>query len=251
MNRCITLLLLTFLFVAPTPATAQVVDSPTFCRIFQRLAIHSIVKIHDRTDVTRGTGFVIGRDDNQGLYIMTCAHVAERDHRLEVDLYPHGSIDVSEGVEVVAHDERRDIAVIRIHGIFDVLPVPIAARPSTPEIGSEVFVAGFPHGERTCRITTTIRQETIDGRENVYLRKRIGAGASGSPVFACHGEHSYTVVGVYWGHTAENGIATADLQEFLRENSLHELQSKLREDDLASAITTGLEVFLEELAEQP
>jgi S1-C subfamily serine protease len=249
-NRIIMSVLLTILSSPPSRADAQIVESETFSSPFQRITLRSIVRIHDQTDGVAGTGFVIGRDAQERLYIMTCAHVADRGHRLEIDFHPHGSIDLTRDIELVAYDETRDMAMLRVPRGFDVLPIPFSASGRMPNGNYETFVAGFPNGERTCKVTRAASRSVESSRDNLYLEDRVGPGASGSPVIVRQGEARYTAIGVYWGHTPTQGIATVDLQGFLKDNSLEFLQQDVTDDDLSSAISTTLSVILEELADR-
>ncbi|MEZ6131114.1 MAG: serine protease [Planctomycetaceae bacterium] len=243
-----------YLFLLPTigmlllgtsPMAAQVVESSTFPSTSQRLALQSIVKIHDRTDNVQGSGFVIGRDAQGRCYIMTCAHVADLGHRFELDFYPHNSIDVREGIEIVAHDERRDLAVLRVpNGHMAPCLLLSRGRP-LPQGRFETLVVGFPHGERTTRVLTSAARRTEDGRDNLYLSDQVGPGASGSPVMVRRG-HLEIVVGVYWGHNDTQGIATVDLDAFQRENNLSTLQDDLNGTDVAALLIGALEVLVQE-----
>jgi hypothetical protein len=236
------------LLICVSQSQAQVAESSTFSRPFQLITLRAIVQIHDRTDGVRGTGFVIGRDSQERLYVMTCAHVAERGHRLEIDFYPHGSIDAKTNIDLVAFDKARDMAILRLPRGYDVLPIPVCQYDKLPQGNFETLVVGFPNGERTSKITRAVRRSTSDGRENLYLREDLGPGASGSPVILRRGDHDYVVIGVYWGHSSSQGIATVNVHSFLKENSLDFLQHDVTDADVASAVTTALDIILEELS---
>ena len=235
------------LLFGTSPVAGQVVESSTFPSTSQRLALQSIVKIHDRTDNVQGSGFVIGRDAQGRCYVMTCAHVADRGHRFELDFYPHNSIDVREGIEIVAHDERRDLAVLRVpNGHMAPLLLLSRGRP-VPEGRFETLVMGFPHGERTTRVLSATERRTEGGRDNLYLSGDLGPGASGSPVIVNRGGHLETVVGVYWGHSGDRGIVSVDVDAFVRENDLGRLQNDPQGTDVAALLIGALEVIVQEV----
>jgi S1-C subfamily serine protease len=238
------------LLLMSSQGLAQVVESNTFETTFQKMVIRSVVKIHNKNDFRTGSGFVVGRDSRERIYVMTCAHVADIGPGLQLDFHPHGSIDVHDGVEIVARDQRRDMAVLRIAPGIKAPPVVLGANRPVPDGRFETLVVGFPDGNRTTRIVTSDVRRSEAGRENLYLSDRIGPGASGSPVIVRRGEHHYTVVGIYWGHTSNNGLATVGIGDFLKENSLDFLQEDLTEDELNSFITAALQVLVEELADR-
>lgn len=240
---------LLLLFMTPQ-GFAQVVESNTFETTFQRLVIRSVVKVYNKNDFRTGSGFVVGRDSRERIYVMTCAHVADIGPGLQLDFHPHGSIDVHDGVEIVARDPRRDMAVLRIAPGVNAPPIALGAHRPVPDGRFETLVVGFPNGDRTTRIVTSDYRRTEAGRDSLYLSDRIGPGASGSPVIARRGEHHYTVIGIYWGHTSSNGLATVGIGDFLKENSLDFLQEDITDDELKSVFTAALEVLIEELADK-
>lgn len=132
-----------------------------------------------------GTGFLVR---SSGV-IVTNRHVVD-------DVYPI-AVKMSDGdvytkVELVADDERRDIAVLKIQG-FGLPTVPLGDS-GVVGVGDEVVVIGNPLGlDRTVStgIVSAIR-DSGDGYKYIQITAPISPGSSGSPVFGSNG----TVIGV-------------------------------------------------------
>jgi hypothetical protein len=189
--------------------------------------IQSLVHIRDRTEGARGTGFVVGGEAFTSKLVLTCAHVAEKGHEFEVDFFPHGTYDVRDGIRLVAYDEQRDLALLRVPTGRMVTPVDLADSSTRPSRGQEAVLMGFPGGELSMQQGNVVRcfHKRAGGMDAnvVELARRFGAGGSGSPVLCRSSSGRLQVVAVYYGYSGESGRASTEVCEFLRENGFGRL----------------------------
>jgi hypothetical protein len=122
-----------------------------------------------------GSGFVV---DASGL-IVTNYHVIEGAQALQVK-----SLDgeIYDRVDVVDHDERRDLAVIKVRP-FKPMPI-VQLATSSPEVGEDAVAIGNPKGLEhtvTAGMVSAFRQ--AEGYRLMQISVPISPGSSGGPVF--------------------------------------------------------------------
>ncbi len=150
-------------------------------------ATRAVVLIDVRTasGTKQGSGFLV---DPTGV-ILTNHHVIRDARAVRVKL---ASGDLYDVVEVLATDERRDLAVLQIPG-FD-LPSLRLANSDSVKIGNPVVVIGSPLGlENT--VTTGIisgRRQEPEGFQLLQISAPASRGSSGGPVLSQDG----AVIGV-------------------------------------------------------
>jgi S1-C subfamily serine protease len=131
-----------------------------------------------------GSGFVV---DSGGL-IVTNYHVIEGAQALQVKTLDG---EIYDRVEVVDHDERRDLAVIKVRP-FKPMPI-VQLAASAPEVGEDAVAIGNPKGLEhtvTAGMVSAFRQ--AEGYRLMQISVPISPGSSGGPVFNLAGR----VIGV-------------------------------------------------------
>ena len=143
------------------------------------------VSIGDEGKRWSGSGIVIGDK-----YIATNNHVVEGANTLVVNGI-HGDINTSYNVQVVVTDKNNDLAIVKVvDSRFDGFgQVPYGFRTSTADVGTEVFVLGYPLtqylGDEVKVTNGIISAKT--GYQGDVTRYQMSApiqpGNSGGPVF--------------------------------------------------------------------
>jgi hypothetical protein len=130
-----------------------------------------------KTDKGAGTGFFALSNGT----LFTAFHVI--DGATRVSIKTHAG-DIYDDVTLIAKDERRDIAVLKVRG-FDLPTVPLGnSSPITP--GQKVYVIGNPLGAEKLKATITdgivsgIR-DFEDGYKVIQVTAPISPGNSGGP----------------------------------------------------------------------
>jgi V8-like Glu-specific endopeptidase len=146
----------------------------------------SIVLI--KTDAGTGTGFIVSPDG----VIATAFHVVANAKKMGIKT---ASGDIFEQVLLLAKDERKDVAVLKIAGYN----LPSLERENSDDIkvGERVTVIGNPLGEEALRssVTDGIVSGVRDfgwGYKVIQMSAPISPGNSGGPVFSERGK----VVGI-------------------------------------------------------
>jgi hypothetical protein len=139
-----------------------------------------------------GSGFVVDPDG----VIVTNYHVIRGADALQIKMKDG---EIYDRVEVVDHDERRDIAVLKIRA-FKKLPV-LNLAVEQPEPGEEAVAIGNPQGlEHTVSVGVVSAYRQAEGYRLMQISVPISPGSSGGPLFNIKGE----VVGITTsGVTAE------------------------------------------------
>lgn len=222
-------------------------DQATRDRYFRR----AVIRIEDRTK--SGSGFLVREDDLGRKYAITNAHVVEAMTEMRIDVYPHGSIDVRDEIEVLAKDAARDLALIRFRTDASVAFLRVAPRNSRKLRDDAVCIVGFP-GSTFTQENTRITDERVwkGGYQKnwFYLDSRFGAGGSGSPVIGYDTNDQLQIVGVYRGYTDTKGVACFEIEEFLiaaRYRTLMDGKSSTRQKQTEIGLLLGL--FFEEVME--
>ncbi len=141
-----------------------------------------------RTDKGAGTGFIVA---STGI-IVTAFHVVDGVSRVAVKT-PSG--DIFDDVLLLAKDERRDLAILKVNG-FD-LPIINLGNSNDVNPGDQVIVVGNPLGAEQLRtsisdgIASGIR-DLGDGYKVIQVTAPISAGNSGGPALSANGD----VIGV-------------------------------------------------------
>ena len=170
-----------------------------------------------------GSGFVIHEEG----YVVTNAHVVQRERRITATLFRKGEREfeklVYEDCRILATNPFADLALLKIE------PKPGQKGPPFTKVylgdarevrvGEPVFAIGNPLGlERTVSegiVSSTSREN--EGRVYVQTTAQVNPGNSGGPLFTLRGE----VIGVIaWKYFFSEGlnfaIPVATLEEFLR-----------------------------------
>jgi len=149
-----------------------------------------------------GSGFLIAKDANYG-YIATNEHVVavEPGERRRVQVVFNSGVPRQEAVlpaEVVAEDEYRDLAILRVRSPN--LPEPLQlSSPQPPRETAQVWVLGFPFGEMlatsklhpsitiTTGTITSLRLDDYGKVTRVQVDADINEGNSGGPIVDASG----------------------------------------------------------------
>lgn len=247
-----------WIFISQT-VFGQTVDTGAFPRGYQQSAMRSVVKIHDLSDRFAGSGFVIGRDADGDLLIFTDRHVvADREHRYAIDFFPHGSIDQRINVWIMAQDAERDLAILAVRSDRDVPSLLLARESELPTTDCPILAVGFPNGRLTCHVSVTPgRRRFSSWRHGVdgsfwRIQHRSAGGISGAPVIV-RTDVGFRVAGLWWGHSGEEGRASAEIQPFLRENGYGYLLSEDEQEEISvvQVLLQELEAISRELAAHP
>lgn len=183
------LLALTSFLLTPRGGMAQAPDASSEASL-EELAervTRAVVLIDVRTasDSRQGSGFLI---DSSGR-VLTNYHVVRDARSARVKL---SSGDAYERVTILAHDERRDIAVLQIPG-FDLPTLPMGNSDSV-RIGSPVVLVGSPLGLENTVSTGIVsgRRQEPEGFQLLQITAPASQGSSGGAVLSASGE----VVGI-------------------------------------------------------
>lgn len=143
---------------------------------------------------TIGSGFVV---DPAGT-IVTNFHVIAGAQSLQVKTKDG---EIYDRVEVVDHDERRDLAVLKVKP-FKPLPA-VQLATTDPEVGEDAVAIGNPKGLEhtvTAGVVSAFRQ--AEGYRLMQMSVPISPGSSGGPVFNLEGK----VIGVATSQIREEGV---------------------------------------------
>ena len=134
-----------------------------------------------KSDVSQGSGVLIDKNGT----IATSLHVLEDAQDLQVVL---SSGEVYDDVAVIAFDQRKDIALVKIRG-FE-LPHVKMGNSSSLNLGQSIFTIGAPQGlDKTVSrgIISAIRM-TDNGYQTIQTDAAISEGSSGGGLFSDSGE---------------------------------------------------------------
>jgi S1-C subfamily serine protease len=173
----------------PSPAHAQDSDrpaAPSLEELAERVT-PAVVLIDVRTasDSRQGSGFLI---DPSGI-IVTNYHVIRDARSASVKL---ASGDIYDQVSILAQDQRRDIAVIRIAG-FEMPTLPLGNSDAV-RIGTPVVLVGSPLGLENTVSTGIVsgRRQEPEGFQLLQITAPASQGSSGGAVLSADGN----VIGV-------------------------------------------------------
>ena len=144
-----------------------------------------LLDVRTPTSSRQGSGFIV---DASGR-ILTNYHVVRDARSVRVKL---SSGDVYEEVEILAEDERRDIAVLQVPG-FDLPALPLGNSDSV-RIGAAVVLIGSPLGLENTVSTGIIsgRRQEEEGYKLLQVSAPASPGSSGGAVLSATGD----VVGI-------------------------------------------------------
>jgi S1-C subfamily serine protease len=173
------------MLVAPLSTGAQEPEPPpaTSLEELAERVTQAVVLIDIRTasDRRQGSGFLI---DSSGI-ILTNYHVIRDARVAQVKL---ASGDVYDHVSILAQDERRDIAVIRI-AAFGMPTLPLG-NSDRVRIGTPVVLVGSPLGLDNTVSTGIVsgRRQEPEGFQLLQITAPASPGSSGGAVLSADGE---------------------------------------------------------------
>ena len=159
-----------------------------------------------------GSGVIIGKNEENYYYIVTCCHV--------VDGYSDYIVTYSnqkyQSAELVGADEMTDLAILRVKSSEELKIVPILDDSNTIRLASEVFAIGNPLGTLANSVTkgiissTSRNIKTSDGSVHNLLQTDapINAGNSGGGLFNNQGE-LIGIVSAKYSATGVEGLGFA------------------------------------------
>ena len=176
----------------------------------------SVVGIEGKTDSREvlGSGFIISKDGK----IVTNLHVIRE---LKTAIVHLANGEAYDSVSVLATDERRDVAVVKIAG-FD-LPILDFGNSDALTIGDQVVIVGSPRGlERavTAGILSSVR-DSGEGFKALQTDAAVSPGDSGGPLVNNKGQ----AIGVIsYNRRSAEGLNLALPANYVRGmlNNLHE-----------------------------
>src|ERR1039457_1396862 len=172
--------LICFLLVLPFTAFSQ--TALTTAQIARKVS-PSVVVIEGKTDSgdVLGSGFVISKDGK----IVTNLHVIREMKAATVEL---ANSKVFDSFSILATDERRDLAIIKIAGFG--LPVLDLGDSDALVVGEPVVVVGSPKGLEgtvTAGILSSVR-DSGDGFKVLQTDAAVNPGNSGGPLVNSKGQ---------------------------------------------------------------
>jgi hypothetical protein len=170
--------LLTVLVALGWAQPALQANGATFEKVVSQ-AVKATVVIE--SDATQGSGVIVDKNGT----IATSLHVLEDAQDLQVIL---SSGEVYDDVSVIAFDQRKDIALIKIRG-FE-LPYAKMGNSNNLNLGQSIFTIGAPQGlEKTVSrgIISALRM-TDSGYQTIQTDASISQGSSGGGLFSDTGE---------------------------------------------------------------
>lgn len=140
-------------------------------------AVVSVVSIE--TDVSQGSGFIITRDG----YIVTNTHVLSGANYVKAIT----SDDESKRAELITYNWNTDLALLKIHGIYDYLEF---GDSDDVKVGEKVIAMGNPYGlsfSVTEGIVSAVHRES-EGFDYIQIDAPLNPGNSGGPLINSEGE---------------------------------------------------------------
>lgn len=176
---------------APHPGSAQDgAGAKSATATLEELAAYAtpavvLLDVRTPTSSRQGSGFIV---DASGR-ILTNYHVVRDARHVRVKL---SSGDVYDEVEILAEDERRDIAVLQVPG-FDLPALPLGNSDSV-RIGAAVVMIGSPLGLENTVSTGIVsgRRQEEEGYRLLQVSAPASPGSSGGAVLSADGD----VVGI-------------------------------------------------------
>jgi serine protease Do len=131
-----------------------------------------------------GTGFIIDREG----YILTNNHVVEKADQIQVKLADEREFEA----KIVGRDPKTDLALIRIEGARDIVPLPIGDSEAL-QVGDWVVAIGNPFGlghTVTAGIVSAKYRQIGQGAYDNFIQTdaSINPGNSGGPLLNTAGE---------------------------------------------------------------
>jgi S1-C subfamily serine protease len=144
-----------------------------------------LLDVRTPTSSRQGSGFIVSASGR----ILTNYHVVRDARNVRVKL---SSGDVYDEVQILAEDERRDIAVLQVPG-FDLPALPLGNSDSV-RIGAAVVLIGSPHGLENTVSTGIVsgRRQEEEGYKLLQVSAPASRGSSGGAVLSINGD----VVGI-------------------------------------------------------
>ncbi|MBE3132265.1 MAG: trypsin-like peptidase domain-containing protein [Acidobacteria bacterium] len=206
----------------PKPAVGTVTADMDGATLFAK-ASPAVVRIEmlaaDYTPRGQGSGFVVSPDG----MVVTNHHVMHRGMR---GLVRFGEVKALPMVTVLAQDEEKDLAVIKVDGV-DLPYLEVLPEGEKPAVGSRAYAIGTPVG-----FTNTFSEGSVSGlrdtdrRSEVQTTAPISSGSSGGPLMDARGR----VIGVNtWVRVEQQaGRIVESLNFAVSSKEVHEILKKAR-----------------------
>jgi S1-C subfamily serine protease len=159
-----------------------------------------------------GTGFAISADG----YVATCHHVVANARAIRIKGI-NGNFENAHVARVVAKDEDRDLAILKVDGVT-IPRVPYIISANSSDVGEEVFVLGYPqtqHLGEELKLTTGVISSRSGFRGDVttyQISAQVLPGNSGCPLFDNDGR----VIGVVNAKYIEPNVSYAVKLSYLK-----------------------------------
>ncbi len=207
------------LVIVAGSAQGQELQAPTLTKLKEATAY---VKWSNGSVLKMGSAFLVRKSADTG-WFLTCAHVVAGAPKVEVVLLSGSGKERVLQAEVLAADETRDVAFLRVKD--SALPAVLEFASKTELRETEnVFVAGFPFGEALSTSSrnpdisiskvsvSSIRRDERGEVATVQLDGNVNPGNSGGPVVDSKGK----IVGMAAAKIAGTGLNFAIPPESLK-----------------------------------
>ncbi|NQT91990.1 MAG: trypsin-like peptidase domain-containing protein [Lentisphaerae bacterium] len=186
--------------------------------------------------VFTGSGFVVS---NEG-HVVTNDHVVRPGDaavsKVTVTVDPGRPNERTFPAAVVKSDEEMDLAVLKIHGKWQHLPLLPMGRSSDVAVGSSVRVQGFPKGgpfvETRGKVTKLLRPEEAEVvTGSVLSDARAVQGNSGGPLLSTNGKVVGVIVTSSWSRRVQEQkerMETTDMVARMVLDSLNDDEKRIR-----------------------
>lgn len=160
-----------------------------------------------------GSGVIISKSG----YVLTCSHVVKNDSPIEVTVYDSAQFKG----KVIARDERRDLAIIKIDAGGFKLTTATLGDSGKLEVGEELIGIGYPFGLKggatvSRGIVSAFRES--DGVHYIQTDTPFNPGDAGGPLINTEGEVIGIMTAKVQGESVEGmafAIAINDAKSFL------------------------------------
>ena len=199
--------------VNPGTIGEDLLDAVCACAYRSRERQHSSDATRPRELRSTGTGFAL----NNGGYIVTCLHVIESATSISVR-GRNGDFSSASRAQLVAADEKNDLAILKITDAKTKSPLPYSFRGDQSDVGERVFTLGYPMtasmGEEVKLTDGLVSSATgFGGITSMYqISTPTQAGNSGGPLFDSRGN----IIGIVSAkHTDAENVSYAVKTRYL------------------------------------
>ncbi len=182
-------------------------------------AVAKIEVLQSGNLIGSGSGFVF---DASGL-VMTNAHVVESvysssSNTLKLNFPLSKEADKIYSAEIVHYSYDSDLAILKLAGPYS--PIVVLGDSETPELMSEILVAGFPLGKSfkaTPGFIQALQDYTSQG-SMLDLSAAVDPGNSGGPIFAKNGQVIGIVTAKIMGANFNLALPVRNIRDFIELN---------------------------------